>query len=241
MRPGQLAPTAAPPGERAWTEPAADLAGPTGQACDAQPAPHIGRPGALSRSGGPSQCGQHCQARCEWGGHHRGGHRPGPQPQQAEAQAHQRQHRHAGAATRGRDAVAVPARLTIGSPSGGAHCAGDEAPAVLGPLPCLARPCAGVPAVRWAKTRPRGLAATECRAAPARLARGPLPPPTAVHPATRTAIAPSNAPARRDRARACQAVIAPSRHRSSATPLTHHRRDRFPLIVRRRPPSPAWC
>jgi hypothetical protein len=48
-----------------------------------------------------------------------------------------------------------------------------------------------------------------------------------VHPATRTATAPSSTPARRDRARAGQAVIASSRHGSTAIPLTHRRRDRF--------------
>src|SRR5262249_24327926 len=92
-----------------------------------------------------------------------------------------------------------------------------------GPLPCLTLPGPGVPAIRWATTRPGGLAATECRAGPA---RGPLSPP-AVHPATRTATAPSNAPTGHDRARAGQAVIAPSPHGSSATPLTRCRRDRF--------------
>jgi hypothetical protein len=90
----------------------------------------------------------------------------------------------------------------------------------------LTLPGPGVPAIRWA-TRPGGLAAIECRAGPARSARGPLPPPVVVHPATRTATAPSNAPTRRDRARAGQAVIAPSWHGSSATPLTHRRQDRF--------------
>jgi hypothetical protein len=233
VRPGQPAPAAAPRGERAWTEPAADLADPTGQARDAQPGPHPGRIGELSQSGGPSQRGQHCQARCECGGH-----RPALQPRKAQAQAHQ-QHRHAGAATRRRDAA--PARFTPGPPSGGAQFARDEARAIPGPLPCLTLPGPGVPAIRWAKTRPGGLAATESQAAPSRSARGSLPPPAAVHPAARTAIAPSNAPARRDRARTCQPVIAPSRHGSSATPLTHRRRDRFPPGVRSRPASLAWC
>jgi hypothetical protein len=214
--PSQLAPAAAPPRERAWTEPAAGLAGPTGQARDPQPGPHTGQIGELSPPGGPSQRRQHCQARCERG-HHRGGHRPGPQPQQAQAQAHQRQHRHAGTATRGRNAA--PTRLTTGPPSGGAHDAKDEAPAIPGPLPCLTLPGPGVPAIGWATTRPGGLAVTEGRTGPARSARGPLPPPAVVHPATRTAIAPSNAPTRRDRARAGQDVIAPSRHGSTATPF----------------------
>ena len=100
--PGQLAPAAAPPGERAWTEPEADLAepspgasGPTGQANDPQPGLHAGGIAELSPPGGASGCGQHCQARCE-----RGGHRAGPQPQQAQAHAHQRQHKHASPATR---------------------------------------------------------------------------------------------------------------------------------------------
>ena len=238
MRPDQPAPAAAPPGERAWTEPAADLAGPTGQAGDAQPGPHAGRIGELSPSSGPSQRGQHCQARCERGGHHHcGAHRPGLQPQQAQAQAHQWQHRQAGTATRRRDAA--PARFTHGPPSGGAHGARDEAPAIPGPLPCLTLPGTGVPAIRWAKTRPGGLNGDRVPGGPARSAHGPLPPPAAVHPATRTAIAPSNAPARRDRGRACQAVIASSRHGSSATPLTHRRRDRFPPGVRSRPASLA--
>jgi hypothetical protein len=105
----RVPPAAAPPEERAWTEPAADPADPTGQAPDPQPGPHAGRIGGLPPSGGPSQRGQHCQARCERG------HRPGPQPQQAQAQAHQRQHRHAGTAT--------------GSPSGGAQGARAVRPA----------------------------------------------------------------------------------------------------------------
>ena len=213
-------------------EPAADLAGPTGQAPDAQPGPHAGQIGELSPSGGPSQRGQHCQARCECGGHHRGGHWPGRQPQQAQAQEHQRQNNF-GTATRGRDAA--PAR-DARSPSGGAHNASGQAPAIPGPVPCLTPPGPGVLAVGWAKTRPGGLAATECRAVPARSACGP-PSPPAAHPATRTAIAPSSAPAGRDRARTCQPVIAPSRYGSSAASLTHRRRDRFPPGVGRRPAS----
>ena len=240
MLPRQLAPAATPPGERAWTEPSADLArpspgacGPTGQASDPQPSPHDGGIGELSPRGGPSQRGQHCQATCE-----RGSHRPGLQLQQAQAQAHQRQHRHAGA-TRRRDAA--PTRCVIGSPSGGAHGAGDQARPVPDPLPCLTLPGPGVVAVGWAKTRPGGLAETECRAGPARSARAPLPPPAAVHPATRTATAPSSAPACRDRARKCETVIAPSRHGSGGIPLTHLGRNRFPPGVRNRPASLAWC
>jgi len=141
-RPGQLVPAAAPPGERALTEPAAGLAGPTGQASDPQRGPHTGQIGELSPSGGPSQRGQHCQARWE-GGHHR----PGPQPQQAQAQAHQRQHRHAGTATRRRDAA--PTWFTTGAPSGGAH-AKTESPAILGPLPGLTPPGGPGPAGLWA-------------------------------------------------------------------------------------------
>jgi hypothetical protein len=231
VRPGQLAPAAAPPGERAWTEPAADLAGPSpgvcgpiGQACDPQPGPHVGGIGELSQPGGPSQRGQHCQARCERG-HHRGGHRLGPQPQQAQAQAHQRQHRHAGTATRRRDAA--PARFATGSPSGGAHCARDQACPILDSLPCLTLARAGVLVARWAKLCPEELAAAAPWAGPARSARRPLPPPAAVHPATRTATAPSSAPARRDRARTCEVVIAPSRHGSGGIHLTHRSRDRF--------------
>jgi hypothetical protein len=211
------------PEERAWTEPAADLAepspgacGPTGQATDPQPGPHAGGSAELSPPGGPSRCGQHCQARCE-----RGGHRLGPQPQQAQAHAHQRQQKHASTGTRRRDAA--PAWFTTGSPTGGAHGARDEALAVPGPLPCLPLPGLGVVTIRW-KTRPGGLAATECRA---RLARGVLPPP-AVHPATRTAIAPNSAPARRDRAQTCEAVILPSLHGSGGIPLTYLGPDRFP-------------
>ena len=184
---------AAPPEERAWTEPAADLAGPTGHARDAQPGPHTGRTGALSPSSGPSQRGQHCQARCEHGDHHCGGHRPGLHPQQAQAQAHQRQHRHAGTATRRRDAA--PARFTIGSPSGGAHCARDEAPAIPGPLPCLTLPGAGVPAIRWAKTRPGGLAATGVPGGP-----GPVGP-WAAAPARRRAPGDENCDRAKQRAR----------------------------------------
>jgi len=228
----------APPGERAWTEPAADPTGPTGQARDPQPGPHAGQIGELSPPSGPGQRRQHCQAKCERS-HQRGGHRPGPQPQQAQAQAHQRQHGHAGTAARRRGAA--PTRPTIGSPSGGAHDANDEAPAMLGPLPCLTLPGPGAPAIRWATARPPALAATECRAGPARSARGVLPPPAAVQPTMRTAIAPSNAPARRDRAPTGQSVIAPSRHGSSASPLTHRGQDRFPPGVRSRPASLAWC
>jgi len=207
--PGQLAPATAPPGARPWTAPAADPARSTGQAPDPQPGTHAGQIGELSPSGGPSQRGQHGQARWERG-HHRGGHRPVPQPQQAQAQPHQRQHRHDGSATRGRDTV--PARPTTGSPTGGAHCANGEAPAIFGLLPCVTLPAPGVPAVRWATIRPRGLAATECRAGPAGPARGVLAPPAAVHPAIRTTTVPSNAPASRDRAWAGEAVIAPSWH-----------------------------
>jgi hypothetical protein len=203
--PGQLASAAAPPGKRTRAEPAAGLAGPTGQAPDPQPGPHTGQIGELSPPGGPSQRGQHCQARCERG-RQCGGHRPGPQPQQAQAQSHQRQHRHAGTA---RIPGAAPARDTTGSPGGGAHDAKDEARAIPGTLRCLPLRGRAVPAIRWATTRPGGLAATECRAGPGRSARGPLPAPAVVHPATRTATAPSKAPARRDRAQAGQAVIAP--------------------------------
>jgi hypothetical protein len=236
-RPSQLALAAAPPGERAWTEPAAGLAGPAGQARDPQPGPHTGQTGGLSPSGGPSQCGQHCHARWERG-HHRGGHRPGPQPQQAQAQAHQRQHRHVGTATRRRGAA--PARSTIGVPSGGAH-ATDGTPAILGPLVGVTPPGPGVMAIGWAATRPGGLAATECRAGPARPACGPLPPPAVVHPETRTTTVPSSAPTRRDRARAGQAVIASSRHGSSAAPFDAPPAGQVPPCVLCRPASSAWC
>jgi hypothetical protein len=137
-----------------------------------------------------------------------------PQPQQDQAQAHQ-QHRHTGTATRRPDAA--PALFTAGSPSGGAHAQGEAS--AIRPLPCLTLLGRVVPAIRRATTRPRGLAATECRTGPARPARGTLPPPAVVHPATRTAAAASKTPTRRDRARAGQAVIASSRHGSSANPL----------------------
>jgi len=93
----------------------------------------------------------------------------------------------------------------------------------------------------WRSGAGRGLTAAKCRAGSARPARSPLPPPRAVHPATRTATAPSSAPARRDRARACEAVIAPSWHGSGGIPLTHPGPGRFPPGVRRRSASSAWC
>jgi hypothetical protein len=226
----QLALPIMPLGERSGTEPVAGLAGPgtgacgpIGQAPELQPGPQAGGIGELPPPGGPCQREQHNQARRERGGH-RDGHRPGPQPQQAQAQAHQRQHRHSGTATGEPDAA--PARDTTGPPAGGAHGASDKARAILDALACPTLPGPAVPPVRWAKTRPDGPAATESWAPPARPARGPLPP-AAVHPVTRTAITPSSAPARPDRARTCEALITPSRHGSAGTHLTHRRRDRF--------------
>src|SRR5690349_11788193 len=77
-----------------------------------------------------------------------------------------------------------------------------------GPLPCLPLPGLGVVTIRW-KTRPGGLAATECRASPARSAPAPLPPPAGVHPAMRTAIAPTARPL---------VVIGPGRAKPSSRP-----------------------
>ncbi len=187
---------------------------PAGQAPEVQPGPHASGPGELPPPGGPSQREQHCQARRERGDHP-GGHRP--QPQQAQAQAHPRQHGHTGTAFGEPDAA--PSPDTTGRAAAGAHGTTDEARATP-------RPALPAPPARWAKPWPGGLAAAAW-AAPARPARAPLPPPAAVHPAARTATAASSAPARSDRARTCQVVIAPSRHGSGGIPLTHPGRDRF--------------
>jgi hypothetical protein len=199
-----------PPGKRP---------GPAGQAREVQPGPQATGTGELPSPGGPSQREQHCHARRERGDHP-GGHRP--QPQHAQAQAHPRQHGHTGTAFGEPDAA--PAPDTTGRAAAGAHGTSDEARATP-------RPALPVPPARWAKLWSEGLAAA---CAPARPARAPLPPPAAVHPAARTATAASSAPARSDRARTCQVVIAPSRHGSGGIPLTHPGRDRFPPGVRSR-------
>lgn len=177
------------------------------QARPLQPGPQPGGRCELPQPGGRRQREQHSQARCGRD-RHRGAHQPGPQPQQAQAQPHQRQHRHIGTATGERDAA--PAEYTTGWPTGCAHCDRGVTHPILAPPPCLKPPCPVVPAARWATMWPEGLAATASLAAPVRSARGPLPPPAAVHPVTRTAIAPSSAPARPVRTRTCELVIAPS-------------------------------
>ena len=204
-------------GGRSYTEPAAALGGPgagawgpIGQAGELQPSPQSIGIGEVRQSGDCCQresgdcCqrAQHSQARRE-----RGGHRPRAQPQQAPAQAHQRQHGHPGTSVG--ELGAAPARYATGSPAGAAHIAGDKPRAIPGPLPCLTRPVPGASAVDGATARPAGLAATGPPAVAAWAARVPLLPPAAVHPARRTAIAPSSAPARADSALACEVVITP--------------------------------
>jgi hypothetical protein len=225
MLQSQFAPVVMPPGailDGTRGGPGWLVGGPMGQAPELHPGPQVSGIGEPPQPGGHCQREQHTQTRCE-----RGSHRPGPQPQQAQAQAHHRQHRHIGTAAR--EPGAAPARYTTGSPIGSAHRAKDAACAVLNPLPCLALPGPAVPPLRWAKPRPEERAAVTTWAAPARPARGGLPRHATVHPAMRTATAPSSAPARLDRALPCEVVIAPSRHGSAGTHLTHRRRDRFPL------------
>ena len=190
--------------------------GVSGQAPGLQPGPQASGIGESPRPGGHCQREQHTQIRCE-----RGGHLQGPQPQRAQAQAQQQRHRHIAAAAR--EPSAASARCTTGSPIGGAHCAKEGACAVLNPLPGAA-----VPPLRWAKPRPVERAVATAWAAPGRVARGGLPRYAAVHPAMRTAIAPRSPPARIDRPLPGEVVIAPSRHGSAGTHLTHRRRDRFP-------------
>src|SRR5262249_26193696 len=125
--------------------------------------------------------------------------------QQTHAQAHQGQHRHTGPATGARDAR--PARYITGWPAASAHCDSGAAPAIPGPLPCPTSRGSLIPAGPWARLLLEELAAAAW-AAWARPDCG-LPAP-AMHPVMRIAIAPSSAPARFDRARACEAVIAPS-------------------------------
>jgi hypothetical protein len=207
----QLALAATPPEERSREEPAAAPARPGTGGCRQvrqvrapQPGPQPGGRCELPQPGGQRQREQHSQARCGRD-NHRGGRQLGPQPQQAQAQPHQRQHRHIGTAIGERDAAAG---YTTWWPTGCAHCDRGGAAAILAPPPCLKPPGPVVPAARWATMWPEGLAAASW-AAPARSARGPLPPPAAVHPVMRTAIAPSSAPARPVRARTCELVIAP--------------------------------
>jgi len=188
----------------------ADTRRPAGQASDLQPGQQSDGISAAPSPGGHGQLEQHCQARRDRHGH-RGGQWAGPQPQQAQAQAHQLQH-----------AQTPTARRTTGWPGEYAHRGMDAGRAILD------RPLLGpvVAAVRWA-TRLEERAAAVCWAPAAWLARGPVPAPAVVHPMTRTVIAPSSAPARPDRARTCDVVIAPSRHRSGGSHLTQCGRDRF--------------
>jgi len=169
-----------------------------GQAPGPQPGSQAGGIGEPIPPGSHGQREQHTRTMCE-----RGGHRPGPQPQQAQGHAHQRQHRHV--STAAREPGAAPAPCTPGSLIGGAHRAKDGPGAVLNPLPGP-----GVPPLRWAKPGLEERAAATAWPAPGRLARGGLPRYAAVHPAVRTAIAPSSAPALIDRPLLGEVVIAPS-------------------------------
>jgi len=199
-----------------------------GQAPGLQPGLQASGGGESPRPGGHCQREQHSQTRWK-----RGGHRPGPQPQQAQAQAqaHQRQHRHIAAAAREPGGAAT--RCATGSLIGSAHRAQGGACTVWNPLSCLALPRPAVPSLPWAKPRPEERAAITPWAAPGPLAGGGLPRYAAVQPAVRTAIAPSSAPACIDRPRPGEVVIAPSRHGSAGTHLTHRRRDGFPWAFAR--------
>lgn len=206
-----------PPGERAGLDPAAALAGqgagagrPAGQASDLQPGQQSDGIRAAPSPGGHGQLEQHCQATRD-----RGGQWAGPQPQQAQAQAHQLQHAHT-----------PTARCTTGWPGEYAHRGMDAGRAIPDPLACLTLLALVVAAVRRATWLDEPAAAVP-RAPAAWPARGPLPAHAVVNPMTRTAITPSTAPARPDRARTCDVVIAPSRHRPGSTHLTQCGRDRF--------------
>jgi len=202
-------------------DPAAALAGqgaaarrPAGQASDLQPGQQSDGIRAAPSPGGHCQLAQHCHARGDRGDH-RGGQRPGPQPQQTQAHAHQLQHAHTGVA-----------RRATGWPGEYAHRGMDAGRAIMDPLPCLTL-LGPVVAAAWWATRLEGLAAAVSWAPAAWPARGPLPAHAVVYPMTRTATAPSSAPARPDRARTCEVVVAPSRHGSGGSHLTRCGRDRF--------------
>jgi len=171
-----------------------------------QPGQQVGRTGELPQLGGGGQRQQHCQATGERGDHRSGDHTLGTQPQQTQAQAHQRQHGQMGSATGARDAG--PAEYVTGWPAASAHADSGEARATVAALPCLTLLVPAVPVVRWEEMLPEGLAAKVSGAATARPCGGLPPAPGAMHPVTRIAIAPSSAPARSDRARICEAVIA---------------------------------